>query len=105
MCVAAEDVMAILDLRPNCECCDKDLPPTSPEAFICTFECTFCRDCAEGILAGHCPNCLGNLVPRPIRPAAGPTGGLGRYPGSLKRVLKSNGCTETPDPSRGAEAA
>ena len=31
----------MLELRPNCECCDKDLPPDSREAFICSFECTF----------------------------------------------------------------
>ena len=46
----------MLELRPNCECCDKDLPPDSPEAFICSFECTFCRDCMTTRLNGHCPN-------------------------------------------------
>lgn len=95
--------MARLDLRPNCECCDRDLPPDSGDAFICTFECTFCRDCAEGILAGHCPNCLGNLVQRPIRPRGGPTEGLGRFPASEKRVLRNGGCPTTPDPSRANE--
>lgn len=86
----------MLQLRPNCECCDKDLPLTG-EAFICSYECTFCRNCTEGLLAGHCPNCLGNLVPRPIRPAAGPAGGLRKHPASTKRVLKNGGCTTTPD--------
>jgi uncharacterized protein len=62
--------MSKLDLRPNCECCDKDLPPHSTEAMICSFECTWCRDCVENVLHGTCPNCGGNLVPRPIRPAA-----------------------------------
>ncbi|MCE4226610.1 DUF1272 domain-containing protein [Methylobacterium sp. C25] len=95
--------MARLDLRPNCECCDKDLPPDSREAFICTFECTFCRDCVEGVLDGHCPNCLGNLVERPIRPIGGPVGGLSKYPASTKRVLKNGGCVMTPDPA-GADA-
>ncbi|VVB49717.1 hypothetical protein RHAL1_03978 [Beijerinckiaceae bacterium RH AL1] len=95
--------MAILDLRPNCECCDTDLPPSSPDAFICTSECTFCRTCAEGVLAGHCPNCLGNLVTRPIRPAGGPTGGLRKHPASQKRVLKDGGCTQAPDISRAGE--
>lgn len=52
----------MLELRPNCECCDKDLPPDSPEAFICSFECTFCRDCMTTRLNGHCPNCGGELV-------------------------------------------
>lgn len=74
----------MLALRPNCECCDRDLPPESPEARICTFECTFCADCVEARLAGTCPNCGGNLVARPIRPAQL----LGKYPGSTERVLK-----------------
>ena len=54
-----------LALRPSCECCDRALPPDSREAFICSFECTFCRECAEGRLAGRCPNCGGELVRRP----------------------------------------
>jgi hypothetical protein len=78
----------MLELRPNCECCDRDLPPTSGEAFICTFECTFCGDCATNILKGRCPNCTGNLVARPSRPAHL----LARAPGSVKRVLKAGGC-------------
>ncbi len=78
----------MLALRPNCECCDTDLPPDSAEAVICSFECTFCRHCAEGALGGVCPNCGGNLVSRPIRPAAM----LGKYPPSTERVLKSDGC-------------
>ena len=60
----------MLELRPNCECCNKDLPPASTEAMICTYECTFCRDCVETRLAGRCPNCGGNFAPRPIRPLA-----------------------------------
>ena len=58
----------MLLLRPNCECCDRDLPPDSTEAMICSFECTFCRACASGVLLGVCPNCGGELVRRPIRP-------------------------------------
>jgi len=77
----------MLELRPNCECCDKDLPPDSAEAMICTFECTFCADCVE-VLKGECPNCGGNLVIRPIRPASK----LEKYPASTKRVLKAEGC-------------
>ncbi|HEY5007834.1 MAG TPA: DUF1272 domain-containing protein [Caulobacteraceae bacterium] len=78
----------MLELRPNCECCDTDLPPESDQAMICSFECTFCRACAEGALAGRCPNCGGNFTPRPIRPA----GLLAANPPSTKRVLKAEGC-------------
>jgi len=79
----------MLELRPNCECCDKDLPPESLEAVICTFECTYCSDCATNTLAGICPNCSGELVRRPVRPVAK----LLRNPASTKRVLKAEGCT------------
>ncbi|MBF3233742.1 DUF1272 domain-containing protein, partial [Pseudomonas aeruginosa] len=47
----------MLELRPNCECCDRDLPGDSGDALICTFECTFCCDCATTRLGGQCPNC------------------------------------------------
>ena len=79
----------MLDLRPNCECCDRDLPPDSRNAMICTFECTFCADCASETLRGQCPNCGGELVRRPVRPA----GKLARFPASTTRVLKPQGCT------------
>jgi uncharacterized protein len=78
----------MLELRPNCECCDRDLSPASADARICTYECTFCADCAENVLAGTCPNCGGNLVVRPIRPAPM----LARHPASTKRVVKKGGC-------------
>ena len=58
-----------LQLRPNCEYCDKDLPPSATDARICSYECTFCADCAENKLGNVCPNCGGGFVPRPIRPA------------------------------------
>lgn len=58
-----------LELRPNCEMCDRDLPPDATAARICTYECTFCADCAEGPLRNVCPNCGGGFAPRPIRPA------------------------------------
>lgn len=58
----------MLELRPNCECCDKDLPSTAADAMICTYECTFCHDCVTNILENVCPNCGGGFVPRPIRP-------------------------------------
>lgn len=76
----------MLSLRPNCECCDRDLPPESREARICTFECTFCADCADNRLGGVCPGCSGELVRRPVRPAAG----LARFPASTERVLKNH---------------
>jgi hypothetical protein len=78
----------MLELRPNCECCDRDLPPDSKDARICTYECTFCADCAEMKLKGVCPNCGGNLVARPVRPAAK----LLKDPASIRRVLKPQGC-------------
>lgn len=59
----------MLELRPNCEHCDSDLPAESREALICSFECTFCTTCAEQHLQHICPNCGGELVRRPIRPA------------------------------------
>ena len=58
-----------LELRPNCECCDKDLPPEATDARICSFECTFCTACVESVLANVCPNCGGGFEARPIRPA------------------------------------
>jgi uncharacterized protein len=78
----------MLQLRPNCECCDKDLPPQSTEALICTFECTFCASCVTNVLKGKCPNCGGELVTRPRRPADK----LAKYPASTQRVLKPQGC-------------
>ena len=78
----------MLDLRPNCECCDRDLPPDSLDARICSYECTFCADCVATRLHGICPNCGGELVRRPIRPAKM----LARHPASTKRVLKADGC-------------
>ena len=77
----------MLQLRPNCECCDTDLPPDSPEAMICSFECTFCSTCATQVLHGQCPNCAGELVRRPIRPQAK----LGQYPASTQRVVAASG--------------
>ena len=79
----------MLELRPNCECCDRDLPPDAADAMICTFECTFCARCAADVLDGACPNCGGELVRRPVRPADK----LARFPASTKRVLKAEGCS------------
>jgi hypothetical protein len=58
----------MLELRPNCEYCDKDLSPDATDARICTYECTFCANCVETVLHNVCPNCGGGFVPRPIRP-------------------------------------
>jgi hypothetical protein len=87
----AQDV-AMLQLRPSCERCDRDLPADSAEALICSFECTFCAACAAASLAGVCPNCGGELVARPRRPAAA----LARYPASTERVYRPS-----PAPSDG----
>ena len=78
----------MLQLRPNCECCDRDLPPESTEARICSFECTFCADCATTKLRNVCPNCGGELVARPRRPATK----LAKNPPSTQRVYKPAGC-------------
>lgn len=79
-----------LDLRPNCEACDRDLPPASPHARICTYECTFCADCVES-LGNVCPNCGGGFAPRPIRPAREWRPGLSleKRPASTRRVRLS----------------
>ncbi len=76
-------------LRPGSECCDRDLPADSLEARICSFECTFCAACAKGLLAGLCPNCGGELVRRPVRPAAR----LQRAPAATQRIVKAGGCS------------
>jgi uncharacterized protein len=78
----------MLELRPGCECCDRDLPADSFDARICSFECTFCVECAEGVLGGRCPNCGGELVRRPVRPAEK----LVRFPASTVRKVKAGGC-------------
>jgi uncharacterized protein len=79
----------MLQLRPSCECCDIALPPESIEARICSFECTFCVSCAEGVLNGICPNCGGELLARPRRPA----NKLAANPASTQRIYKPAGCS------------
>ena len=74
----------MLKIRPSCEHCDKDLPFDSMDAMICTFECTFCKDCVENILGNVCPNCGGNFNKRPIRPE----GLLEKYQVSKERIYK-----------------
>ncbi len=78
----------MLSLRPNCECCNRDLPADTADARICSFECTFCADCASTVLAGRCPNCGGELLARPRRPADR----LARWPAATERVFKPAGC-------------
>jgi len=68
----------VLEIRPNCECCDRDLPADSLEAMICTYECTFCKGCVIDILSNVCPNCGGGFVMRPIRPVKEWRSGLSR---------------------------
>ncbi|HZO81939.1 MAG TPA: DUF1272 domain-containing protein [Candidatus Binataceae bacterium] len=80
----------MLILKPGCECCDRDLAPQSLDAMICSFECTFCRECAETKLNGRCPNCGGELVRRPVRPADK----LAAFPASTQRVFKPAGCAK-----------
>ncbi|PHR71202.1 MAG: hypothetical protein COA67_07140 [Lutibacter sp.] len=74
----------MLELRPNCEHCNKDLPNTSDEAMICTFECTYCKECALDVFENVCPSCSGNFVQRPIRTSKM----IQKYPASTKKVFK-----------------
>jgi hypothetical protein len=76
----------MLELRPTCENCNKPLPPSSLEARICSYECTFCASCVEGVLGNVCPNCGGGFAPRPVRPSKNWKGNnyLGADPASTK---------------------
>lgn len=78
----------MLEIRPCCECCGEALPAASTEARMCSFECTFCAACADGVLQGLCPNCGGELVRRPVRPAAL----LPKYPASTVRRVRERRC-------------
>jgi uncharacterized protein len=82
-----------LELRPNCEFCDKDLPPGATDARICSYECTFCADCVETRLQNVCPNCGGGFAPRPVRPANELRPGISRakQAPSTKRVALKYG--------------
>ena len=77
-----------LELRPNCECCGKDLPPESKAAFICSFECTYCFLCAQSTLRFICANCGGELTRRPVRPPAL----LAKYPASTTKLVREQPC-------------
>ena len=81
----------MLELRPNCEMCDRDLPPDDTRAMICSYECTFCASCVADVLHNVCPNCGGGFVPRPIRPAQARREGTSvvhQPPGTRRRSLK-----------------
>ena len=86
----------MLQLRPNCELCDTDLPADSVAARICSYECTFCNDCVEQILHNVCPNCGGGFVPRPIRPSTARRSGvsLALQPAAEQRVQSKYSRTE-----------
>lgn len=74
----------MLELRPTCENCNINLPPDSSEAMICSFECTFCKDCVTHVLNNICPNCGGEFTPRPIRPS----NKLADFPASTQIIYK-----------------
>ena len=79
----------MLEIRPNCECCNRDLPPDSREALICSFECTFCTECSATKLGQRCPNCGGEFQARPIRPV----GKLEKFPASGQRIHRPERCS------------
>ena len=74
----------MLEIRPNCEHCGKELPNTSTKAMICTFECTYCKTCALEVFENVCPSCSGNFVERPIRTSKM----IQKYPASEKIIFK-----------------
>ena len=78
----------MLKIRPNCEACNKDLPANSTQAYICSYECTFCEDCVNKVLSNVCPNCGGDFCQRPIRPTDERREGvsLTQHPASTNRV-------------------
>ncbi|MBH5320971.1 DUF1272 domain-containing protein [Aurantiacibacter sediminis] len=71
------------EMRPDCERCGTDTPADLPGAFICSFECTFCADCADA-LDDACPNCGGELTDRPTRHGEA----LAKHPASTERRFK-----------------
>ncbi len=74
----------MLDMRPDCESCGRDLPADQGGALICSFECTFCDDCNANTHRGICPNCGGGLVARPTRSLEL----LKKFPASTERKYK-----------------
>lgn len=96
----------MLQLRPNCELCDADLPPAARNARICTYECTFCAECVNNILENVCPNCGGGFVARPIRPSQEYRSGvsLNQQPASVERVHTKYSTDEIRDFAAGLKA-
>lgn len=88
----------MLEMRPGCECCDRDLPADQTGAWICSYECTFCEPCALEVLRSVCPNCGGMLVQRPPRSAEK----LIQDPASTRRVFKPEGCAAAPSRETGS---
>jgi hypothetical protein len=82
----------MLAMRPNCECCDRDLPADAADALICSFECTFCAACGRDRLNGRCPNCAGALTSRPPRAQAL----WSTFPPSTKRIARAAPCPAAP---------
>jgi len=74
----------MLEIRPNCEHCGIDLPNTSTEAMICSFECTYCEECAIEIFKNVYPTCTGNFIKRPIRPSKM----IEKHPASIKKIFE-----------------
>ncbi|RVT88621.1 DUF1272 domain-containing protein [Inhella crocodyli] len=89
----------MLQMRPNCECCDRDLPADAPGAMVCSFECTFCDDCVRQRLGGRCPNCGGELQPRPRRVGDA----LARNPASTQRVRQPHAACADAQPGTAAD--
>lgn len=73
----------MLEMRPDCQRCGGDLPANVAGAFICSFECTYCADCADA-LDDRCANCGGELMDRPTRTGTQ----LAEYPASTVRHFR-----------------
>jgi hypothetical protein len=91
----------MLLLKPNCECCDRDLGPGASDARTCSFECTFCDTCAHDVFHDVCPNCGGNFVPRPIRPASL----LAKAPPATERHVRAQPCRDADHAMAGSDTA
>lgn len=74
----------MLELRQCCENCGKNLPNESSDAMICSYECTYCKECVDNVLENVCPNCGGGFEKRPTRPK----NGLEKYPMRSDKVIK-----------------
>lgn len=84
----------MLEMRPNCQCCNRDLAADAFDVLICSFECTYCRICAQRFEAGRCPNCQGALSLRPPRSRDKWLS----HPPSVTRVVHPEECFESMRP-------